>query len=61
MASQDFTENILKLEDGYVALLDDGSTFVSFVLPSSDSDEERYQSLADRLRELADNFSVNSF
>jgi hypothetical protein len=33
VASQDFTENILKLEDGYVALLDDGSTFVSVVLP----------------------------
>ena len=61
MASQDFTENVLKLEDGYVALLDDGSTFVSFVLPPSEDDEERYQSLADRLRELADNFSVNSF
>jgi len=61
VASQDFTENVLKLEDGYVALLDDGSTFVSFVLPPSDSDDERYSSLSDRLRELADNFSVNSF
>jgi hypothetical protein len=60
VASQDFTENVLKLEDGYVALLDDGSTFVSFVLPPSDSDDERYSSLSERLRELADNFSVNS-
>ena len=60
MASQDFTESIIRLEGGYVALLDDGSTFVSFVLPPSDIDDERHSSLSERLRELADNFSVNS-
>jgi hypothetical protein len=54
MPAQDFTEQILKLDGGYIAFLDDGSTFVSFVLPPAENDQERYRALADRLRELAD-------
>jgi hypothetical protein len=55
MASHDFTEHRVSLDGGTLIFMRDGTMLLSLAIPTAGGD--RYQVLADRLRELADQFA----